>query len=210
MDLLHETRYRTASAMARLGEARVAVCGAGALGGNLAESLARSGIRRLTLIDHDRVEPHNLPTQPYTLDDIGASKADVLADALYRAVEADITPHTVTLDATNADALLRGHDLIIDGFDNHAARKAVAEWGIQTSADVLHTGLADGFAEVVWNEIYRVPSARQEDVCDYPLTRTLALLAANLACEVALRFLISDVRESFTLTLADLRICPFA
>ena len=210
MDLLHETRYRTAPGMARLGEARVAVCGAGALGGNLAESLARSGLRRLTVIDHDRVEPHNLPTQPYVLDDVGVPKADVLADALYRAVEADVTPHVATLDALNVDALLEGHDLVIDGFDNHAARKAVAEWRARTGADVLHAGLADGFAEVLWNEVYRVPSARQEDVCNYPLTRTLALLAANLACEVALRFLVSSVRESYTLTLADLRICPFA
>ena len=187
MDLLHETRYRTAAATAQLSVARVAFCGAGALGGNLAESLARSGLRRLTVIDHDRVEPHNLPTQPYVLDDVGVPKADVLADAL-----------------------LEGHDLVIDGFDNHAARKAVAEWGARTGADVLHAGLADGFAEVLWNEVYRVPSARQEDVCNYPLTRTLALLAANLACEVALRFLVSSVRESYTLTLADLRICPFA
>ena len=210
MDLLHESRYRTARAMARLGAARVAVCGAGALGGNLAESLARSGVRHLTLIDHDRVEPHNLPTQPYTLDDVGAAKADVLAHALYRAVEADVTPCVATLDAANTEALLRGHDLVVDGFDNHAARKAVAAWGTEADADVLHAGLAEGYAEVIWNEVYRVPSARQEDVCDYPLTRTLALLTANLACEVAIRFLISDVRESYTLTLADLRICAFA
>ena len=210
MNLLHETRYRTTPGMARLGEARVAVCGAGALGGNLAESLARSGTRHLTVIDHDRVEPHNLPTQPYTLDDVGAHKADVLASTLYRAVEADVTPRRVTLGTANAEALLQDHDLVIDGFDNHAARKAVAEWGGRAGADVLHAGLADGFAEVLWNEVYRVPSARQEDVCDYPLTRTLALLAANLTCEVALRFLTGGVRESYTLTLADLRICPFA
>ena len=59
----HEQLYRTAGLMARLREMRVTVCGAGALGANIAESLARSGFARLKVIDRDRVEERALLPQ---------------------------------------------------------------------------------------------------------------------------------------------------
>jgi tRNA A37 threonylcarbamoyladenosine dehydratase len=58
----HEQLYRTPALMARLGEFSVAVCGAGALGANIAESLARMGFRQLRIIDRDRIEERNLST----------------------------------------------------------------------------------------------------------------------------------------------------
>ena len=67
----------------------IAVCGAGALGGNLAENLARMGAGRLTVVDFDDVEERNLSTQPYGRRDLGAPKARVLADDLYRDLGVD-------------------------------------------------------------------------------------------------------------------------
>jgi tRNA A37 threonylcarbamoyladenosine dehydratase len=81
-----EALYRNELAMARLKGRLVTVCGAGALGANLAESLVRAGVDRLRVIDQDRVEEHNLSTQPFQLDDVGAGKAEILALNLYRAV----------------------------------------------------------------------------------------------------------------------------
>jgi molybdopterin/thiamine biosynthesis adenylyltransferase len=45
----------------------VTVCGAGALGANITENLARSGAGSLVVIDRDRIEERNLSTQPYYL-----------------------------------------------------------------------------------------------------------------------------------------------
>src|SRR5688572_22041346 len=80
---LHEVRYRDLRPAA---ERQITICGAGALGANLAETLAGMGLRRLRVIDRDRVEAHNLSTQPWVQQDIGGHKARVLANALYRAV----------------------------------------------------------------------------------------------------------------------------
>ena len=63
--LYHEQLYRTPALMTRLGEFSVTVCGAGALGANIVESLARMGFNRLRVIDRDRIEERNLSTQPY-------------------------------------------------------------------------------------------------------------------------------------------------
>ena len=59
----HENLYRGEGALAKLAALRVALCGAGAVGSNLADNLARQGVASLRVIDHDRVEEHNVSTQ---------------------------------------------------------------------------------------------------------------------------------------------------
>ena len=49
----------------RLAEARVGIAGAGGLGSNCAVLLARSGVIRLTIADHDVVSLSNLNRQFY-------------------------------------------------------------------------------------------------------------------------------------------------
>src|SRR5438034_11772166 len=119
----HEQLDRAAEVMARLREFPVAVCGAGALGANIAESLARSGFGRLRVIDRDRVEERNLSTQPYYRSEIGALKAKMLANALYRALGTTVDARAEELTAANVGRLLGGSDLVIDTFDNSAARQ---------------------------------------------------------------------------------------
>src|SRR5438552_1777779 len=67
-------------------------------------------------------------------------------------------------------------------------------------------GAAADYAEVIWNEVYRVPSAAQDDVCDYPLARNLVLLATAVACETIVGFALHSVRTSYTITLGDLAV----
>src|SRR4051812_14682189 len=99
---LHETRYRD---LAPAADRLITICGAGALGANLAETLARMGLRRLRVIDHDRIEAHNLSTQPWVQQDIGEPKARVLANMLYRAVGARVEAQPTTFTTGNAGAL---------------------------------------------------------------------------------------------------------
>ncbi len=82
----HEQLHRTPELMTKLRNFPVTICGAGALGGNITESLARSGFGKLRVIDKDRIEERNLSTQPYYRSDVGAYKAKVLTNTLYRAL----------------------------------------------------------------------------------------------------------------------------
>src|SRR5206468_9243774 len=120
----------------------ITVCGAGALGGNLTEMLARMGFSRLTAIDKDRVEMRNLSTQPYSRAEVGSPKARALANMLYRAVQAKITPVVVELSATNAHNLLKESALVVDAFDNRAARAAVSEATRVLGISCLHIGFS--------------------------------------------------------------------
>src|SRR5438270_247041 len=136
--LYHEQLYRQPDLMARLHDCAVTVCGAGALGANLTESLARAGFSRLRLIDRDRVEERNLSTQPYYRSDIGAFKAKILANMLYRAVGMTIDARAEELTEGNAGKLLGGSALVIDTFDNSISRRAVTEFCSRAGLPCLH------------------------------------------------------------------------
>ena len=103
----------------------------------------------------------------------------------------------------------KGQALIIDAFDNSSSRQIVTQWAKSKNVPCLHTGLASDYAEVIWNEQYRVPSATNDDVCDYPLARNLVMLTVATACEVIVGFASKNEQKSYTITLADLSIKPY-
>ncbi len=206
----HEQRYRSAAGMAKLENFPVVVCGAGALGANITETLARTGFGKLRVIDFDRVEARNLSTQPYYRTDVGAHKAKMLANALYRAVGVSVEAVTKRLTAANAAPLLGGALLVIDAFDNSSSRQALKDCCAVQNVPCLHVGLTAEYAEAIWNADYRVPSEANDDICDYPLARNLVMLAVAIACEQATRFAIDGAAKSYTLTLKDLCIREFA
>jgi molybdopterin-synthase adenylyltransferase len=206
---LHEQLYRSTNAMARLKTVSIAVCGAGALGANITENLVRMGYGNLKVIDCDRIEEHNLSTQPYYKTDIGGFKAKVLANSLYRAIGAKIQAETKRLTADNVGNLLQGADLVIDAFDNRASRQVLKDYAIAQSVACLHAGLAVDYGEVIWNEHYRVPADTQADICDYPLARNSVMLTVAVTCEVITQFVVTQVQRDYTLTLNDLNVQLF-
>ena len=205
----HESLYRGEDALARLAEARLTICGAGAVGSNLVDTLARQGFRRLAVIDFDRIEAHNVGTQTYAEGDAGAYKVDILQAEVFRATGVEITAQRQRLEARNTAKLLAGADLVVDGFDNHEARALVTEHCRAAGIPCLHVGLSADYAEVKWNEGYRVPGdpdPADGDVCDYPLARNLVLFAVALAAETAIRFVLDGQRQDLSFTLGDLQV----
>ncbi|WP_091030115.1 HesA/MoeB/ThiF family protein [Microbacterium oxydans] len=112
----------------RLRAAHVAVVGAGGLGSPVVLALAAAGVGTLTVIDDDVVELSNLQRQVlHRLADVDAPKVDsavrVAADL---APETTVLPVRERLTATNAEVLLAGADLVIDGSDTFETRTLVA------------------------------------------------------------------------------------
>ncbi|HEY8150653.1 MAG TPA: ThiF family adenylyltransferase, partial [Vicinamibacteria bacterium] len=111
---------------ARLGTARVVVVGCGALGSVASEMMVRAGVRSLTVVDRDFVEESNLQRQSL-FDEadvaLGLPKA-AAAETHLRALNAGVEVRGVVTDlvSDNADALLAGADLVLDGTDNFETR----------------------------------------------------------------------------------------
>ncbi|QDT86361.1 ThiF family adenylyltransferase [Gimesia chilikensis] len=72
----------------------VTVIGVGAIGRQVALQLASLGVRRLQLVDFDRVEPTNITTQGYCKADLGQSKVEASARAV-QAIDTGIEVETV-------------------------------------------------------------------------------------------------------------------
>ncbi|MBD1937580.1 ThiF family adenylyltransferase [Microcoleus sp. FACHB-68] len=205
----HEQLHRTPAVMAKIRELPVIVCGAGALGANITENLARAGFAQLKVIDRDRIEERNLSTQPYYRSDVGAFKAKILANTLYRALGVKVEAQTKELTEQNAVQLLGKPAIVIDTFDNSTSRNAVKSYCAGASVPCLHVGLASDYAEIIWNDNYRVPSPANDDICDYPLARNLVMLTVAVACEVIITFAGTGTQQNYTLTLGDFAIKPY-
>jgi adenylyltransferase/sulfurtransferase len=113
----------------KLRGARVAVVGAGGIGVPVLQYLAAAGTGALTVIDDDVVSASNLQRQViYGTADIGTAKA---LRATRRLFEINpyvaVTPVMQRLDGGNADTLLAGHDVVVDGSDSFATRLSVAD-----------------------------------------------------------------------------------
>ncbi len=189
----------------------ITICGVGALGGNLAETLARMGFSRLKLLDRDRVEMRNLSTQPYNRAEVGIPKARALANSLYRAVQAKVEPVALELTESNAAKLLKSSTLVVDAFDNRFGRSAVSETACKLDIPCLHIGFSsDGlYGNGLWEPDYIVPSETPGDPCDYPLTRPLAIMLAALAARTIVEFFREGQQTNFELTWNDLKVNRF-
>ena len=114
---------------AALTTARVAIVGAGGLGGPAGLYLAAAGIGHITLIDDDCVDLSNLQRQiQFGSDDIGTPKTKAMAAQMQRInPNVSVTEHAHRLNDGNADALLSGHDIILDGTDSFETRFIIAK-----------------------------------------------------------------------------------
>lgn len=146
---------------ARLRAAHIAIIGAGGIGCPAITYLAAAGVGRLTIIDDDRVELSNLHRQPLFTDaDIGALKAEVAAEAARR-----INPHIdavavpTRLDESNAQALLAGASLILDGCDNFGTRLAVNRAAVVLQIPLLSAAIGAFEGQVALYEGWRAGQA---------------------------------------------------
>ena len=123
----------------RLKAARIAIVGAGGIGAGAIPALVGAGAGHLTIIDDDRVELSNLHRQPlYASNQLGERKADLAARYVGKR-NPHIECRTVIdrIEADNADPILSGHDLIIDGTDNFATRLTVSDAAVRLGIPLI-------------------------------------------------------------------------
>jgi molybdopterin-synthase adenylyltransferase len=111
-----------------------AIVGCGALGSFHAAALARAGVGRITIIDRDFVEPSNLQRQ-WLFEEADAAEGLPKAVAAKRrlaAINSGIEALSVVADLTaeNANDLLGGARLILDGTDNFETRYLINDFAV--------------------------------------------------------------------------------
>ncbi len=148
-----QDRYRRQKAFVEVGErgqellsnARIAICGMGALGAMVAERLCRSGVGFMRLIDRDWVELDNLPRQALytTRDALEVRPKSIAAQEHLLAIDPNIQlqPIVADLTYTNIEQWMSDVDCIIDGTDNFETRFLINDLSIRHSIPWVHAGI---------------------------------------------------------------------
>jgi len=136
--------------MKRLNESKVCVVGCGGLGGYIIEMLARIGVGYITAIDGDVFDESNLNRQLLSnIKNIGSSKAEE-AKKRIELVNPDVTinPITTKIDQANANALLEGHNVVVDALDNINSRRVIQEYSSKLNIPMVHGAIAGFYGQV--------------------------------------------------------------
>lgn len=115
--------YLTDSERQVLESARIGIAGAGGLGSNVAAHLVRAGVKKFVICDFDTVNASNLNRQFFFQDQLGRKKVAALEENLRRIVpDLELEMRDVRLTAENAADTFAGCTLVVEAFDNAAAK----------------------------------------------------------------------------------------
>lgn len=138
----------------RIFDAHVVVVGIGGVGSWAVEALARSGVRRLTLIDLDHISESNINRQIHALEPtLGQAKAEAMRERIaqfHPACAVDVIDDFVTpdnwpglLDSLKGAAGQRPSALV-DACDQVRAKTALAAWALAQRIPFVTVGAAGG------------------------------------------------------------------
>jgi molybdopterin-synthase adenylyltransferase len=126
----------------KLLNSKVAIVGVGALGTVCANHLVRSGIGNIRLIDRDVVDLSNLQRQSlFNEEDVNlnlpkAAAAKKRLNSINSTIKIEAVISDLNLD--NAEELLTGFDVIIDGTDNFMTRYLINDVAVKYSIPWVH------------------------------------------------------------------------
>lgn len=187
--------------MDRLAACRVAIFGVGGVGGYVAESLARTGIGALDLIDDDRICLTNINRQILaTRKTVGKYKVDVAAERI-----ADINPDCKVktyklfyLPETEDQINMQEYDYVVDAIDTVTGKLAIIVNAKKANVPVISSM---GAGNKTNPALFKVADIYQTSVC--PLARVMRRECRNRGID-SLKVVYSE--EKPVRPLADLSI----
>lgn len=133
-------------------DAHVVVVGIGGVGSWAVEGLARSGVRRLTLIDLDHVSESNINRQIHALDTtLGQAKIEAMRDRIAQfhpdcvvdVIDEFVTPQNWPALLINVLGETRP-SAVIDACDQVQAKTVLAAWSLAERIPLICVGAAGG------------------------------------------------------------------
>lgn len=129
-----------------VGRLRIAIVGLGSVGSLVAEAVARIGVSRVTLVDPDRVEPHNLDRLLHASpSSVGRHKVDLAAAAMESAATSenlDVQAFGVSVHTDRGYQAVLDSDLIFSCVDRPVARDVLNHIAYAHLIPVIDGGVA--------------------------------------------------------------------
>lgn len=192
----------------------VVIVGCGATGSALASLLSRAGVGILRIVDRDYVEPSNLQRQTL-FDEHDARESLPKAIAAARQIarlnsQIVVEPQVADLTPENAEQLLAGADVILDGTDNFETRYLVNDYAVKNSVAWIYAAAVGSYAvtlNILPGEtaclacIFPDPPAGTIETCETAgILNSAVNLVSSIAATETIKFLVGR-RERMRRTL---------
>ncbi len=127
----------------KIEEARIAVLGLGSLGSAIADSLARTGVGFLRVVDRDYVEMSNLNHQIlFDEDSIDKPKVEAGSKRLNEInSNVEVDPVSVNIDSNNIEKYIGDVDLVMDATDNMKTRYIINDACVKNGKKWIFTSV---------------------------------------------------------------------
>lgn len=131
----------------KLSESTVTVIGLGGLGGYIILLLARIGIGRLVIVDHDIFDETNLNRQALSKIKVTGSAKSEEAQRTIQSINpaVEIIPHNKRLNKNNVYEIIKDTDVVVDALDNIEARLILCNTTKKLGIPLVH-GAVTGFS----------------------------------------------------------------
>lgn len=157
-----QSRFEGAIWHSTVSKQKMLMAGTGATGSYLAFFLARTGIKSMTIVDFDRIEPHNSFSQLFSIEQLGMLKCEALRDNLY------LFSPAVNVSAINSSiedvrsSLYLENNVILSMTDSMSAREHMFERAVEMNrGDISATRklriFFDSRITAEYWEVYAVP-----------------------------------------------------
>lgn len=140
----------------------VVIYGAGSVGSHVAYELCKMGVKEITIVDFDKIEPHNISNQFYAVEQLGESKSSSLKQNLLQFTGSNVEIYEQKLTEEGEFPFSIATDALhIMTFDNIEARKIVFDnlRGFPVTLFDARAG-GEGF------ELFEIQMEDEED-CEY-------------------------------------------
>ena len=124
--------------------------GCGGLGGYIIEMLARLGVGEITVVDNDIFDKTNLNRQVLSDEDnIGQRKAFAAKEKIGK-INSEVRINAVVefLNESNAERILKDHQVIVDALDNIPSRLILQSTSRLLDLPMVHGAIAGWYGQV--------------------------------------------------------------
>jgi len=132
------------SEQVKLLQSKVAIIGAGGLGGTVLELLARIGIGELIIADKDIIGDSNLNRQILSTEtNLGQSKTEVAVKRVKEINSSiEIISHSVFINSDNVKKIINGAEVVVDALDNLPSRFMLQKACRELKIPLIHGAIA--------------------------------------------------------------------
>lgn len=179
----------------------VAIIGLGGLGSPIAMYLARLGLKKLILIERDKVELSNLARQMlYDRKDLGKSKLDAAYDKLNSFV-------AIEKSKLISETLLRKADLIVSCVDNWQTRYLVNDICVANRIPLIDIAVEGFHGHITWvfdkHACLQCLYKKTDKKRIIPIINSSCLLVSAIALNEAVKFLVGKNIEKDKIIFVD-------